>query len=113
MKKAFIVLLAAALAVAFAAERHSLTLLQPAVLGATELEPGVYKLTVSDGQIVLEKGGARVSARVRIETAGQKFPTTTVRLRKEERPANGASSQYRITEIRLGGTNRKLVVSAD
>lgn len=103
---------AAALAVAFAAERHSLTLLRPALVGATELEAGAYKLTVSGDQIVIEKGRTRVSARVRIETADQKFPSTTVRLRKDELAQNGAG-KYRITEIRLGGTNRRLIVLAE
>jgi len=103
---------AAAFAVAWAAERHTLTLLQPAMVGATELEPGVYKLTISDSEILIERGRTRVSAPVRMETADRKFSSTTVRLRKDEERQNG-TGKYRITEIRLGGTNRKLILLGD
>ncbi len=112
MKTLIAVVAAAALAVAWAAERHTLTLLQPALVGGTELAPGVYKLTLSDSRIVIERGRTRVSAPVRVETAGEKFPSTTVRLRRDEKERN-ATGKYRVTEIRLGGSTRKLILLAD
>ena len=90
-----------ALAVTSAAS-HKITLFQPSLVNGTELKPGQYKVTVQDNKAVISSGKTSVEANVKTETADSKFSTTTVRYR------NG-DGKYRLQEIRLGGTNTKLV----
>ena len=54
--------------------------------------------------MVLKSGKTEAQAQVKVENEGNKFPSTTVRY------SNG-DGHFTITEIRLGGTNMKLVVS--
>ena len=90
-----------ALAVASAAS-HKITLFQPSLVNGTELKPGNYKVTVQDNKAVISSGKTSVEANVKTETADSKFSSTTVRYR------NG-DGKYRLQEIRLGGTNTRLV----
>jgi hypothetical protein len=92
----------AALAVASAAESYRLTLFRSSYVGDAELNPGDYKLTVDDSQVVIKKGRKEVTAQVKVETAGEQFQSTKVRYEKD-------GGKYRLSEIRLGGTNTKLV----
>jgi hypothetical protein len=78
------------------------TLFQPSVVNGNELKPGEYKVTVQDNKAVISSGKTSVEAPVKTETADSKFSSTTVRYR------NG-DGKYRLQEIRLGGTNTKLV----
>ena len=103
MKKLF-VLFAAAVSMAAAAQTHRVTLFQETLVNGTTLKPGEYKVIVDNGKAVLEKGKSRAEAQVNIETAGSKFSSTTIGYQ------NG-DGQYRLKEIRLGGTNTKLVFS--
>ncbi len=91
------------LAVAIAgAKTYSVTLFQPSRVAGTELKPGEYRVEVQDGKVVIRSGKLRVEAPVRVETAESKFSSTSVRYTDTE----GAA---RIQEIRLGGTNLRLV----
>jgi hypothetical protein len=101
MKKLF-VLFAAAVSMAVAAQTHRVTLFQETIVNGTTLKPGDYKVIVDDNKVVLEKGKNRAEAQVAVETADSKFGSTSVRYQ------NG-DGQYRIKEIRIGGTNTKLV----
>lgn len=101
MKKLF-VLLAAAASMAVAAQTHRVTLFQETIVNATTLKPGDYKVIVDGNKVVLEKGKSRVEAQAAVETAGAKFNSTSVRYQ------NG-DGRYRLKEIRIGGTNTKLV----
>ena len=101
MKKLF-VLFAAAVSMAVAAQTHRVTLFQETIVNGTALKPGDYKVIVDDNKVVLEKGKNRAEAQVAVETAESKFSSTSVRYQ------NG-DGQYRIKEIRIGGTNTKLV----
>ncbi len=91
------------LAVAIAsAKTYSLILFQPSVVAGTELKPGEYRLEVQDGKAVIRSGKVRVEAPVKVETVDSKFSSTSVRYA-------GGEGTARIQEIRLGGTNLKLV----
>ncbi|MDX2149744.1 MAG: DUF669 domain-containing protein [Bryobacteraceae bacterium] len=90
-----------ALAVASAAN-YKVTLFQPSMLEGKELKPGEYKVTVTDSKATISKGKESVEANVKVETADEKFSSTSVRYQ------NG-DGKYRIREIRIGGTTTKLV----
>jgi hypothetical protein len=85
---------------------YSITLFQPSTIGGTELKPGEYRLELKDEQLVIRSGKQVGQAAVKVETADNKYSTTTVRYR------NG-DGKYHIQEIHLGGTNMRLVVNAD
>ncbi len=93
-----------ALVVASAASKYTVTLYQPSIVNGTELKPGDYKVEVSDNTVTISKGKQSVQAPVKTETADSKFPSTSVRY------LNG-DGKYRVQEIRIGGTNTKLVFS--
>jgi hypothetical protein len=102
MFKKFIMTFAVlALAVA-SAETYRVTLFQPSVVKGTELKAGDYKLNVADQKVMIANGKNSVEVAVKVETADQKFASTTVRYAQE-------GGKYTIAEIRLGGTKTKLV----
>ena len=101
MKKLMLAFATLALAIA-SADTYRVTLLQASVVGGTELKPGEYKLVVNDGKVVITKGKTSVETQVKVENAGSKFHSTSVRY------SNG-DGKYKIQEIRLGGTTTKLV----
>lgn len=102
MKNVLLTFATFALAVASAASSYKVTLFQPSIIAGKELSPGVYKVELKDTTAVISKGKDSVEAQVKTETADSKFSTTTVRYR------NG-DGKYRLEEIRIGGTNTKLV----
>jgi hypothetical protein len=91
-----------ALAAASAASSYRVTLFQPSIVAGQELKPGDYKVTVKDNKATIASGKHSVEASVKTETAENKFSSTTVRY------SNG-DGKYRVQEIRLGGTNTRLV----
>ena len=91
-----------ALAVASAASTYKVTLFQPSIVNGTELKPGDYKIELKDNTAVISKGKQSVEAAVKTEAADTKFSSTSVRY------LNG-DGKYRLQEIRIGGTNTKLV----
>lgn len=101
-KKFMLTFAAAALMVVSAAEKHNITLFQPSTVNGTELAPGEYRMELDGEKLTLSKGKQKVEANVKTEQADSKFSSTSVRY------AN-ADGKYTVQEIRLGGTNRKLV----
>lgn len=99
-------MLLAAVGLCFASgtERYSITLLQPAVVAGVELEPGRYSVALTEQQVELRRGDVRVATRVQVETADEKFRSTTLRLEQDNQ-----GGKYRISQIRIGGTTRRLV----
>ena len=87
---------------ASAASSHTVTFFQPSTVSGTELKAGDYKLVMDNDKVVIQKGKEKVEATVKVETADSKFSTTSVRYSDQ----NG---KMKVTEIRLGGTNTKLV----
>ena len=104
MTKIFLSFATLALAAASAASTYRVTLFQPSLVAGTELKPGDYKITLRDNKALITSGKTSVEAEVKAETAHAKFSSTTVRY------LNG-DGKYRIQEIRLGGTNTRLVFS--
>ena len=103
MKKLLIMLALLGLSLAQAKSYH-LRLYEKSILGSTELKPGEYTIELKDQQVVVKNGKVEAQAPVKVENESSKFSTTTVRY------SNG-DGKYKITEIRLGGTNMKLVVN--
>ena len=101
MKKLILSFATLALAVA-CADTYKVTLYQPSLVNGKELKAGDYKVEVKDSVAILRSGKASVEAPVKIETGNDKFSSTSVRYQ------NG-DGKYRIQEIRVGGTNTKLV----
>jgi len=107
MKKVlFLFTVLVGLAALASAKSYSLTLYEPSVIGGTELKPGDYTLELKEEKVVIRKGKHMGEAAVKVETADNKYSSTTVRY------SNG-DGKYHIREIHLGGTNMRLVVSAD
>jgi hypothetical protein len=90
-----------ALMVASAAT-YNVTLFQPSFVGGKELKAGDYKLTVEGDKAILSMGKQKVEAAAKITTADTRFSSTSVRYVTED-------GKMKITEIRLGGTNQKLI----
>jgi len=84
------------------AKSFSLTLFQPSIVGGAELQPGDYKLDLTDTKVVIHSGKKSAEATVKVEAGDQKFGSTSVKYQ------NG-DGKYRVQEIRLGGTKTKLV----
>jgi len=104
MKKLF-VLFAASVSLVFAGAMSSkVTLFQPSLLNGVELKPGEYKIEVDGDKMVLRNGKTKAEAAIKTEQGDAKFGSTSIRY------MNG-DGKYRITEIRIGGTNTKLVVN--
>ncbi len=105
-KKILVLCAVMALAAVASAKSYSITLLEPSVIGGTELKPGDYTLELKDEKVVIRKGKQMSEAPVKVENSDAKYSTTTVRY-------NTADGKYRIQEIHLGGTNMKLIVHAE
>ena len=103
MKKLIVMFVMLGLSLAFAKTYH-VTLYEKSMLGSTELKPGAYTIEVKDQQVILKNGKTEAQATVKVENESNKFATTTVRY-------NNGDGQYKIQEIRLGGTHMKLVVN--
>ena len=86
------------------AKSYSLSLMDSAMLGGTELKAGDYRLEVVDQKAVIRAGKTEVQAPVKVETANAKFGRTTVLLAE-------SGGKKRIAEICIGGTNTRLLFS--
>jgi hypothetical protein len=102
MKKLMLGFTTIALAIASAAANYKITLFQPSIIAGTELKPGQYKIEVNENKAIVKNGKTVVEANVKVETGDEKYSSTSVRY------AN-ADGKYTVQEIRLGGTNTKLV----
>jgi hypothetical protein len=87
------------------AKSFTVTLFEPSLIGGTELQAGDYELQLRDQnqKIVIKHGRATTEASVKVETVDSKFPTTSVRYAEAE-------GKNKVEEIRLGGTNLKLLL---
>ena len=103
LRKVIIIFAIAALGVA-AAETYKVTLFQPTVVQGQELKPGQYKLDLKDTTLVIASAKTSVETKVKVEKCDEKFSTTTIRFATTD-------GKYAIQEIRLGGTQTKLVLN--
>jgi len=103
MKKVVFFLATLALAVASAAPKiYHVTLSEPASLNGTQMQPGDYKLQIEGDKVILKMGKTTVEAPAKVETSDHKYQSNQVSINK-------AASQPKIDEIRIGGTNTRLV----
>jgi hypothetical protein len=103
MKKSLVAFALLGLSLAYAKSYH-VVLYEKSVLGSTELKPGDYTIELKDQQVLVRNGKVEAQAPVKVENDAHKYATTTVRY-------NNGNGQYKIQEIRLGGTNMKLVLN--
>jgi len=87
-----------ALAVASAASSYNVTFYDPVVINGSKLQPGSYRVEYNENTATIKQGKTVMQAPVKVETGDQKFRANVVRM---DGPA--------VQEIRLGGTNTKLV----
>jgi hypothetical protein len=100
-KKLVVCLALAGLAIASAAQ-HRVTLFEESIVNGTTLKPGDYKLVIEGDKAVLSRGKQLVEAPVSVQKAESKYGTTSVRY-------NSGDGKQRVQEIRLGGTDTKVV----
>lgn len=91
-----------AMAWASAAKPYEVVLSNPAQVSGTELKPGTYKVDVAGDRVTIRDSKQKVECAVKVEESDQKYSATTVRYAMVD-------GKYRVNEIRLGGTNMKLV----
>lgn len=103
MLRITIALLTVALSMA-SAKSYTVNLFQPAVLAGTELKTGEYKLELDGNKIQIKNGKLLVEANVKVENAPERHRSTSLRL-------EGEGGRLHVKEIRLGGTNMRLVVN--
>ncbi len=102
IQKSLLVFTVLAMAAAAHAKTYTVTLFQPSQVANTVLAPGEYKVDVKDNKVTIRQGKTTVETQARVENTEEKFSATSVRYQ------NG-DGKYRLHEIRLGGTNTKLV----
>lgn len=94
--------LALGLAAMASAKTYSIELFQPAMLGTTELQPGMYSVEVADQKAIVRMGKIHGEAPVKMEDGDAKYSRTSVVLLN-------SGGQMHIQEIHIGGTKMKLV----
>jgi hypothetical protein len=99
--KFFAIFLTVALVAASAAS-YTVTFFQPTTVAGTDLKPGDYKVIVESDKAIISQGKQKVEAAVKIENSDSRFSSTVVRYTSKD-------GKNLIQEIRLGGTNTKLV----
>ena len=102
MKKTLFVFATLALAIASAAASYKVTLFQASMINGTELKPGDYKIELKDNKVFVKGGKNVVEADVKVENSTEKFNSTSVRY-------TNADGKMKVQEIRLGGTNSRIV----
>jgi len=101
MRKAVVCLLALACS-ALAAETYRVTFFQKSLVNGQELKPGEYKLVLDGDKVTVSNPYVKVESAVKVEPAESKFNSTSVRYQ------NG-DGKFRVREIRLGGSSKRLV----
>jgi len=104
MKLLRLIAMASAIAVATQAADRQITLLDPCVIAGTKLNAGEYKVQIDGNKVKIYSPKQSVETTAKVETGGEKYSSNALRYEKGDVPR-------RITEIRLGGTNTKIVFS--
>ena len=104
MNRIFLTILAFAGLAMAGMKTYTVSLLEPAMLGSTELKAGDYQLQVDGVQVTVHAGKVTAVAPMKEESNGVKYKETTIRLSE-------SGGKQHITEICLGGTTTKLVFS--
>ena len=102
IKKVLILFATLAVAVASAAT-YRVKLITPSVVNGTALKAGEYKVEVLDNKAVFTAGKQTAEAKVKVETADQKFGTTSSKYNQSP------DGTMKLQEMKIGGSNTKLV----
>ncbi len=102
LKKLILSFTTVALMVASAAT-YNVTLFQDSKVNGKSLKPGDYRLEVKDNAVVLKNKKDVTEAAARTETSAKKFSDTSVLYNNKDE----------VTEIRLGGTTTKIILTPD
>ncbi len=104
MKSKLVLLITAVVLLAGSAiaKTHSLILHSPSTIAGQELEPGSYKMELNGDTVKITNGKKTVEATVKVEEVAEKFSKDSVRYTE-------ADGKMKVREIRMGGTNTKLV----
>ena len=102
MKKLLLLAIGIAGLAGASAKSYSFNLFQPAMLGATTLAPGEYRVAIENDKAVVRNGVIHGEAPVKVENVDAKYNTTTVRF-------TIGDGKMHIQEIHVGGTKTKLV----
>jgi hypothetical protein len=102
MLRVAIAFLTLALSVA-SAKLYNVETTLPMVLAGTELKAGAYTLDLEGDKISVKQGKTAIQTSVRVETGTDKNRATSFRCEQVD-------GRYHVKEIRLGGTNLKLVL---
>lgn len=84
------------------AKTFTMKLHQPSMVEGKELKPGNYKVELADGAITITNGRETVESAVKTEETTERFASTSVRYTDD-------GGKMKIREIRVGGTNTKVV----
>ncbi len=84
------------------ADSYRVSLHQDAKVDGKEIKTGDYKIEVKNDTAVMKRGKETIEVPVRTETVASKFNNTQIQYNNNT-----------IQEIRLGGTNTKLVFGGD
>jgi Cu/Ag efflux protein CusF len=80
---------------------YTITLIQPAVVNGTQLQPGEYRLSLEVTKVTLSHGKQTVELQAaKVETVDKKFDNTAIRY-----------SGTNLSEIRIGGTKTRVIVT--
>jgi len=104
MKLLRLIVAASAIAVVTQAADRRITLLDPYVVAGTKLNPGEYKVQVNGDKVKIYSPKQSVEATAKVENGQEKYRDNSLKYEQGDLP-------HRITEIRLGGTNTKIVFS--
>lgn len=105
IKKVLISFATLAVAAASAATYH-VRLLEDSMVNGTELKAGDYKVDVldKDNKAIFHKGKQTTEAKVKVETANDKFSKTTVRY-------DNGDGKMKLQQLSIGGSNFRLIFS--
>jgi len=84
--------------------KYKFNISQNSILKGQELKAGDYHVTIADSKAIIttQNGKNPVEVPVKVETQDKKFDVTMVR-------CNTENGKFVIAEIRIGGTNTRLV----
>lgn len=102
LKKLIVSFSTVAVMVASAAT-YNVTLFQNATLDGKSLHAGDYRLEIKDNNVVFKHNKDVTEVAARTETTDRKFAQTIVRF----------NSKDEVTEICIGGTNKKIVFAGE
>lgn len=105
MKKLIVMFATFALALASAGEKtYHVTISEPASINGTQVKPGDYKVQLEGDKAIFKMGKTTFEAPAKVENADHKYETTQVQIDR-------VNNQPRVSEIHLGGTNRRVIFS--